>query len=104
LPIKIDYQFPATVTWIQPVTLHDVGGGGLGFQNDSSIRKNTRLSLRLHLAGRVNPINLEAKVSWCKKKGPGLYTIGVKFSRMEPRDRQNFISLLSDKILLSSLS
>jgi len=69
---------------VVPVTITDIGDGGLGIMSREMISKGDALSLYLSLPNARRSIYIEARVLWTRDYGTG----GCEFIRIPPADRE----------------
>lgn len=69
---------------IIPVTITDIGDGGVGIMTRETITKGDVLSFYLSLPYARKPIYLEARLLWTREYGTG----GCEFVRIPPVDRE----------------
>ena len=109
LPIKIFYLLPNETKKIGPVTIVDIGGGGVRFQSKERIKKDTVIDLKIYLPHRSSPVAVKAEVIWCKKvpspkkkrakTSRDIYGIGVRFRKMNYKNRREFVGFICENIL-----
>jgi hypothetical protein len=104
LPVKIFYS-PVTwyPVWTGPITVDDIGGGGLKFTTHETIEHNARLKIKIIFPGRdVEPIVVVGQVVW-NSASDNRKQLGIKFYKMRPHDRTQYVQYLCDRILLKYL-
>jgi hypothetical protein len=77
-----------------PVTIMDIGDGGVGLRSEEEILSGSALSFRLLLPGAKREINIQARVLWTRKFG----RIGCEFIRIPPVDVNILHDWLMDKM------
>ena len=65
-----------------PVTILDIGDGGVGLRSEEELISGSSLSFRLLLPGARRDIHIQARVLWTRKFG----RIGCEFIRIPPVD------------------
>ena len=65
-----------------PVTILDIGDGGVGLRSEEELISGSALSFRLLLPGARRDIHIQARVLWTRKFG----RIGCEFIRIPPVD------------------
>ena len=58
--------------------MRDISGGGLQFKNDTPLKKDTRLGIKIDLLDGSEPILSEAIVVWCTESSPrDIYSLEI---------------------------
>ena len=65
-----------------PMTVMDIGDGGVGLMTRELLAVGEVLSFRLLLPGTDRPISVEARVRWTRQYG----AVGCEFVRIPPVD------------------
>lgn len=102
LPIKMPvyYRFDTDSTWRGPVNIDNLGGGGLKMRVKDKVNNNTVLYLKIHLPDGKHPLEFRGEIIWNKTlSDTSIYSLGLKFFKMLPADRQRFIKYISSSIL-----
>ncbi|MGA2004901.1 MAG: PilZ domain-containing protein [Terriglobales bacterium] len=76
-----------------PVTVTNIGDGGVGLSTSESLLRGDLLSFSLLLPDTDVPIQIEARVQWTRQYG----TVGCEFSRIPPADLEVLYSWLKCK-------
>lgn len=76
-----------------PMTVMDIGDGGVGLMTRELLAVGEVLSFRLRLPGTERPISVEARVHWARQYG----AVGCEFVRIPPVDLGIFHDWLKAK-------
>jgi hypothetical protein len=99
LRLPIFYTLDPNTPWIGPIVLDDIGGGGLKFESNKPIPKDTSLQLKIDLPDGNSPILFKGVVTWGRQSSPSHWDIGIKFHKMKHRDRQRYLTYNCENIL-----
>ncbi len=101
LPVTVLFSRPPAARWTAPVSVADIGGGGIAFRCRERLPENAELRIRIRLE-RPPDILLKGEVRWCRKSG-NAYLAGVKFRKMNSDDRRRFLNYFGDQIMRAFL-
>lgn len=77
--------------------MEDMSAGGLKFMHGTRLKIGTSLGLTIHPPHTFLPLQARGKVTWVqsdKKNGTSSYSIGVKFKRMNERERRQVLQVI----------
>jgi PilZ domain-containing protein len=77
-----------------PVTIVDIGDGGVGMSSKAQFTTGDRLSFRLMLPGAIRDISVQARVLWTREFG----RVGCEFLRIPPVDVNILYDWLKGKL------
>ncbi len=108
LTVKISYCIANHTDWIDVRSVDDIGSNGVKITTNQCIRKNTEISLKIFFSEGNEPIEVKGDSAWAKRmplslgdsgSQEQLYSVGIKFQKMNYKDRQQFMMFISDNIL-----
>ena len=118
IPAKISHSTSPIAEWSWPLDAKNIGGGGVQFKSQQSLKKDKRLKLKIEFPDLTIPLYINGVVVWCKKEAPKKtaakrkrvskekplhYTVGIRFLKSRQQDRQVFVKYLSEKIFTEYL-
>lgn len=106
IPIKIEYNFLPQKTLKNAYSstyCDNISGTGLGLVFDSYIKRGTRLKLRIHFPGDVQPVTIAAEITWCrevaKNKVEPCFRTGVQYVHMDENEKERFTLLFCEMMM-----
>ena len=106
VPIKIEYNFSLQKNLKNTYRnsyCYNVSGTGLNLPFDSYLKKGTRLRLRIHFPGDVQPVAVIARVAWCreviKNKTEPCFRTGVQYMYMGKNEKERFTLLFCEMMM-----
>ena len=114
LPVDLAYALAdlpldvASSEWIRPIHIENIGGDGAGLITKDFLEPDQDVSLKLKLPRDDRAMIFLGHVVWCRKiiqaeNDKQEYATGLKFHGMNFKDRQRFVTYMTDHILARHL-